>query len=1180
MAIETLLNQEIRGGLSPHDKRGFFRASIPLPEYSPGFFETSPTMWAAAYDFEQKVVAGDRIAMGEWASLVLLHYCRKLRVVNFEETSLGDGGYDPDLWPVLKRTYPKASQADELKQLGVVITSDNYVIGGVYPSVIFFPGRGRDRWKGSEISEYLEGTVLSWKECRERLLEPEVENQFRGHLREIILSNLLPAQNPDTRSPLSQFCQSEFNLRVDTLALAPELSGDTKALESDPVQWPSLNETLTARDFLDRYPFVRDRTVTIDNQTSTHRTYYFVEGMPPAPNGWMTKPLGLAMPSPSQYELIDQRKVKVGFNKSDDTCDLNDNEEVVQLKNCFIKNPTYCGLPNEEYVPSINQHIHREINSGQGWHSPVKENGGIKNSIVVWLAPISKIFIEQFPELLNNPTDIKRVEAKTDNVVWRFKLPSRKRQPDETVLAETYEIEWETEPVASKTVANLGLAIWPPEANNQWCLYAAYGTAGTYIDDDKRTRKAERWLLVGEQGVTDNNLELDEVAGNPSANYVSILEGNGFSNMPKALFLLNKAGNEAGVAFLTPSSITGKAVADADLSIDFGTSNTSLASKRGDGRPEPLTFSLTPRLLWGKMQEYVDAATPGFVPFEWSAAEGVYPSVLLAKKTGWGSKEFSGVAGDLQVQHLWRAGIPALYKDEAVIKTLYQGGYEKTTWDKYDDMKWSDDPDERSARAIFLGRSLLYACAELFFKQYAKVRAVVCTYPLAFSPVQEKTFQEDSTTIANRIRKFCYTQPITQDKVLIVSESRAVASYREQEPNVQTLELFIDTGGGTTDLALRHHTEYLVLDSFKVAGSMFFNFAEKNLEKANRLRGAEKFRQHLGRLLQGKKPGEELDLPEKTKLKPFYSLLINRYNTEAFVEKERLILSQGMGEQIGGETEQTSYQRHRTQKFFKQIIAYALLQACAAAAEGNRALALDVDELRIDLTLGGNAWGLMMFGELERSKDRLEAMAKSILNLLRQSLESVLSVDEKQCLARLRIGDVSLLNQDKLSEAKTAVAVGALKAAGQNIAITQSAPYSGIHINGLKASKGKATGEIRWCDRWSRALLLQKTGQDDEGNLQGLTFDAPGNLNRAVHPAVSALTFLEEQPEETLSERHWININSQLNDAGRFQKAGRLIAPINYFLSYLYSSEEADTVLNSLAGSANNFETPSTAALR
>src|SRR5258706_8367845 len=145
-----------------------------------------------------------------------------------------------------------------------------------------------------------------------------------------------------------------------------------------------------------------------------------------------------------------------------------------------------------------------------------------------------------------------------------------------------------------------------------------------------------------------------------------------------------------------------------------------------------------------------------------------------------------------------------------------------------------------------------------------------------------------------------------------------------------------------------------------------------------------------------------------------------------------------------------------------------------------------------------------MFGELERSQAGLEAMAKSILESIKATMIPHLPKNEEQCLKKLKIGTVNLLNQKTLSEAKTAVAVGALRVdPSKKIESKLAAPYAGINMTGLKATKGKSSSRMRWCKHWTTAVLLEKTGQGESGSLEGLTFETADKLSGPIHPATS-----------------------------------------------------------------------------
>ena len=76
-----------------------------------------------------------------------------------------------------------------------------------------------------------------------------------------------------------------------------------------------------------------------------------------------------------------------------------------------------------------------------------------------------------------------------------------------------------------------------------------------------------------------------------------------------------------------------------------------------------------------------------------------------------------------------------------------------------------------------------------------------------------------------------------------VDESRAIAKSAQAVPNPGIVELFVDVGGGTADIAVRHENDFLVLDSLKLAGKAFFRFTEQNFR--DQLVASDALRRHL-----------------------------------------------------------------------------------------------------------------------------------------------------------------------------------------------------------------------------------------------------------------------------------------------------------------------------------------------
>ena len=91
-----------------------------------------------------------------------------------------------------------------------------------------------------------------------------------------------------------------------------------------------------------------------------------------------------------------------------------------------------------------------------------------------------------------------------------------------------------------------------------------------------------------------------------------------------------------------------------------------------------------------------------------------------------------------------------------------------------------------------------------------------------------------------------------------------------------------------------------------------------------------------------------------------------------------------------------SYQRYRTRLLFRHIITYSLLQACAAAVDNRIKLSSG-----INLILGGNGWGLMLFAEFPRDSTRLRDEAQAILKSLKTQLAEHTTPEEREYLDAL-----------------------------------------------------------------------------------------------------------------------------------------------------------------------------------
>ncbi|HEX8620228.1 MAG TPA: hypothetical protein VF911_21795, partial [Thermoanaerobaculia bacterium] len=149
-----LLNRSILGDNSGVlDARTFgsvTTSAISLPAYHSKYFETFPSVWAAAYAFTRLLRRDNAspveasTAVGEWISLFALHYLGVAHLAEFAKREI-IAECDPDFWPAVSGTYPRAGNT-RIESLELLRLDESTVIGGYYPECIFFPARGRESW--------------------------------------------------------------------------------------------------------------------------------------------------------------------------------------------------------------------------------------------------------------------------------------------------------------------------------------------------------------------------------------------------------------------------------------------------------------------------------------------------------------------------------------------------------------------------------------------------------------------------------------------------------------------------------------------------------------------------------------------------------------------------------------------------------------------------------------------------------------------------------------------------------------------------------------------------------------------------------------------------------------------------------------------------------------------------
>ena len=1110
---KEFLNERILGSnAGTFRERTFERlgtGNIGQPVYNAKFFETFPTVWACAYAFQRSLEQNDQSAIEEWLSLFLLHFFGVLHLTPYSQQTIAKG-YDRDLWPALSGTYPRQ---DDLTEIRLLTTDDESVAGAYFPDIAFFPSRGRTSWTSSEnLKPYLRGTRLSWAQCRDAFLQNANERkEFYSHLRSVSEYVLHGKMLKDSLSKFldedALFTEEQRNLDLRSARL----------IDRDPLKWQLFGGgNLNCAILLEKYPLRQNR--------NGGTTYYLVEGMPQAPGSeWMRAAIAPGFPQPSQYQKGSQPDtIVVRFAGQEISCKLVEPDKVVLLKELFLSDQPYlCGVPKSPgpLTSKIRQLHKLDISDGRGIFSALKEN-----EAAMCLAPITAKFLRHFPEVLNSP-DNKASAYRTpasDGIHWSF-----------TILNKS--VTWPTNPSHSKALPNSALALWPPKVAKEWHIYLGHGTGA-------KKEECGRWLLVDEKGREATTLELAD------DEYISLLHNPDDQSRPIAMLLKDNAGKERGVMFLADFGMDVDAHSKASLSVDFGTSNTCIAYKLEGEEVNTQVFGLSPVMLWGPAPELEN---PGFIPFQWTRGQ-FYPTILLSRRSAEDLEKLRPEA--VELKDILRVDIPGFHKEMEV--RLY-GGELDPLWRIHSNLKW-ELKRKTPWRSLFLGLSLLYAHAEVFFRDRggALIGDYRFTFPLALPDDEQDSFHNSVKDVIGKIRNACYGSKAAAIHSIYkddIDESTAIAESVKLKGTQAVMEVFIDVGGGTADIAVRNENKFLVLDSIKVAGKAFFRFAQSNFVKKE-LEGGPAFRRHLGSLLLDRE--EELPLHRyKVDLGTFYSLAINALNEDIFTERELAIRKEGMGS--------PSYQRYRTQVFFRHIVAYGLLQACAAAVDNKL-----TPKQGIKIIFGGNAWGLMMFAEFERSKGTLKAEAEEILQGLQKVLLENVQEDEKQYIEKLRIADIVLLNEEALSKAKTSVAEGALKAAGGNP--EKWKPYTGITLRGVKIDEDLEPVTIRWCDRWGAETLKKKFGDVPIGEIHRFSFEEPDDFEKPFDPLLAVFTRLansRRRDQDQMPPEQWATINGLLCQGDAYitnDKPGQ--SPINYFMStVLYPEDEEHVFLNELA---------------
>ncbi len=1123
MAKDFLNSGILGGGAGVADKSGFraIRTDyIGSPEYNPRFFETFPTAWASAYAFRKALENKEDAAVEEWATLFLLYYFGIVHLKEFDQKTL-QSDYGRDLWLAFHGTYPRVSGEPDLQTIGILLTDHQTVVGAYYPQVVFFPSRGRDAWEASEsLKPYLNNNRLSWEKCAP-LLEDEYDRQ-RFHLYLRSMTRILARK--ELKDRIEEFCNQKFGAFFGELSNLPNHPRDHDI--------PGKRE-IDLNNLLSAYPLRKEKK-------NGGNVYYLLNELDLNNQlPWMKTAISSGLPAPSNYLRVNDRQISVRFAGKVHTLDIDERDEIVLLKDLFLSHsPFWCKISGSltDFVTRTN--IKHEVNL---------QDGSLRQGDkALCLAPVKSDFLKHFSDIFRDLKNIKSEPDANGGVTWTFFICGN-------------EVRCYTKPVHQANMPNSSLAVYPPQFSQQWKFYAGYGTGNR--------ETCGRWHLIDENGRRGQMIELEE------EEYISVLhsfldekadvEPNA-PNRPRAMLFTDAADKERGVLFLSEiNNIDLDKDQKATLAVDFGTSNTCLAVNAGQS--ETLKFSLSPLPLWGEPPKLEQ---PGFVPRNWSGGKGFFPTILLTRKS---DDSLPNIEPEkLQLEHLFKADVPCLH--DQMSGRLIAGTYD-SEWRVHENLKW--DADLRTPwRSLFLQTILLYAHAEVFFNKRSKLNKYVFTYPLAFSDDYGSTYHEKAKDAIKQVRHYCFGDDRQSDaefKYLRMDESTAIAKSLKQTGLNGLLEVFVDIGGGTADIAVRHQDKYLVLDSLKVAGKSFFNITKKTLDDTE-LVGSGQLRNHLKQLLGRDPKGENIKI--KLPLGALYSVQINELDDSVFKAREESILKQGMGAR--------SFQRYRAQLFFSHILGYALMQAVATAVSQKIMI-----HNGIKIILGGNGWGLLLFAEWKRSSTLLQTEANGILQLLKANLREVVTEDELEFLEKVHLSGVELLNETNLSRAKNSVALGALQAIEEIYTLENTEPFAGFTVADFQIDGGDPR-TIRWCERWSFDSFQDIFGRMRQIN--SIAFHQPDNLNLPIDKNLAIFTGLGNAShigEDNLPASTWQKINGGLGDGIRRTEVNgnKLVvpnpmkasefhsaAPLNYFLSeILYPADDHNDFLTDLAKANGNL---------
>jgi hypothetical protein len=270
-------------------------------------------------------------------------------------------------------------------------------------------------------------------------------------------------------------------------------------------------------------------------------------------------------------------------------------------------------------------------------------------------------------------------------------------------------------------------------------------------------------------------------------------------------------------------------LAASGISLDFGTSNTSLSIRVGD---EDQLFEL-------------QDMTVDILGMDYYLQSRDEAGIEAFKRSFWFPTYFPGrmvttLPSDLIfVTEEIRLGGPSSlrepFKDFTIPHPLYErNGAEKCIISNF---KWEEHGVFRGHREdlvkAYLKLVMHMAFATLRKNKNAGAVTLQATYPLAFDEVKYNAYKNWLSAMMAELRKETgvdvrleFTN-LARKEVELVTESEAGSALFSPPPHIA--KFMVDIGGGTTDIALVKDGEILAKDSIRYAGNLYIEFLAKNL---------------------------------------------------------------------------------------------------------------------------------------------------------------------------------------------------------------------------------------------------------------------------------------------------------------------------------------------------------------